>query len=200
MEQRKVRKKRVCVPRHKVNQIIELLMNEDLKRAYLDIETDESFNPTLVGIYIKEEGFRRLVRPNIKAETIHRLLDGVEVVITYNGERFDLDILERFVGFRLSPSIQSLDLMYMCWELDLYGGLKKVEKELGIIRDSTIEGMNGLDAVNLWNEYEMGDKKALSLLELYNYYDVMNLVELENRLRRKILEEYHNNMPDLGFL
>lgn len=85
--------------------------------------------------------------------------------------------------------MQSLDLMYMCWELDLYGGLKKVEKTLGIIRDESVEGMNGYDAVKLWYEYESGDSKALSLLRLYNYYDVMNLVELENRLRKMILEE-----------
>lgn len=189
MSSEKNRIKKVSVPRDKVSEILNLLLDTRLKRAYLDIETDENFCPTVVGIYIKDIGFKSLVRPRIKADVLYSLFDSVDVVVTYNGERFDLEVLEKKSGFSLPKRVQSLDLMYMCWELDLYGGLKKVEKTLGIIRDESVDGMNGYDAVKLWYEYESGDSKALSLLRLYNYYDVMNLVELENRLRKMVIEE-----------
>lgn len=189
MSTEKYRSKKVYVPREKVSEIQSLLLDTRLKRAYLDIETDENFCPTVVGIYVREIGFKSLVRPRIKADVLHGFFEKVDVVVTYNGEKFDLEVLRKKSGLVLPQNVQSLDLMYMCWELDLYGGLKKVEKTLGIIRDESVEGMNGYDAVKLWYEYESGDSKALSLLRLYNYYDVMNLVELENRLRKMILEE-----------
>lgn len=198
MEEKRSKTRRVYVPREKIQKITELILDVSLKKAYLDIETDENFVPTLVGIYVKDSGFKSLVRPNIKADEICRVLEGAEVVVTYNGERFDLEVLERASGFKLPANVQSLDLMYLCWELDLYGGLKKVERELGIVRDKLIEGMNGLDAVKLWNDYESGDRHALSLLRLYNYYDVMNLVELENRLRKRIVEERQKENPRLN--
>lgn len=199
MEEKKLKSRKVNVPAEKIRQIHELILDTDLKRAYLDIETDENFNPTVVGIYIKDAGFEAFVGPEIRADNLYRLLSQVDVVVTYNGERFDLDVLEKKVGFKLPPSVYSLDLMYLCWEFDLYGGLKKVEKELGIIRDEVVAGFNGLDAVRLWNEYEMGDRKALELLKLYNYYDVKNLAELEARLRRKILREAEEGNSKLNF-
>ena len=199
MEAKKIKFRKVSVPAEKIREICGLILDTNLKRAYLDIETDENFNPTVVGIYVKDSGFEILVGAEISADNLYRLLSNVDVVVTYNGERFDLDILEKKVGFKLPPYVHSLDLMYLCWEFDLYGGLKKVEKELGIIRDEVIAGFNGLDAVRLWNEYEMGDRKALELLKLYNFYDVKNLAELEARLRRKILRELEQGNSKLDF-
>jgi uncharacterized protein YprB with RNaseH-like and TPR domain len=195
----KVRSRKVFIPEEKIRQIQELILNTELKRAYLDIETDASLNPTVVGIFTEEYGFSCLVYPEISSDKLYRLFENIDVVVTYNGERFDLDVLEKKLSFKLPPKVHSLDLMYLCWEFDLYGGLKKVEKELGIIRDETVDGFNGLDAVKLWHKYENGDRSALELLKLYNYYDVRNLVDLEARLRKKLVKKIEQENSKFNF-
>jgi uncharacterized protein YprB with RNaseH-like and TPR domain len=73
--------------------------------------------------------------------------------------------------------------MYKCWEEGLYGGLKKVEKKLGIPRDSSI---NGEKAVQLWYRYNrFGDKKALKELVDYNKEDVLNISAVRQKLRSR---------------
>lgn len=54
MSTEKYRSKKVYVPREKVSEIQSLLLDTRLKRAYLDIETDENFCPTVVGIYVRK--------------------------------------------------------------------------------------------------------------------------------------------------
>jgi hypothetical protein len=41
------------------------------------------------------------------------------------------------------------------------GGLKYIEKKFGISRDQEIDGMDGYDAVRLWQAYQWGDEAAL---------------------------------------
>lgn len=191
------RKTPVKLSREQTAELIYLLFETGLKRAYLDIETDAEFVPTVVGIFIPEKGFYQLTRPNIKADHLHRIVEDVDLMVTYNGERFDLEVLRRKNGFSLPRNVRSLDLMYLCWDNELFGGLKKVEKALGIKRDSIIDGFNGLDAIRLWEQYEYGDRTALSLLLLYNRYDVLNLCELERRLRQLYEEKLRRNHPTL---
>lgn len=72
--------------------------------------------------------------------------------------------------------------MYHCWRANLYGGLKCVERLLGIPRRLT--GVDGYEAVRLWwryvNDY---DQEALGTLLEYNKEDVVNLKELKERLK-----------------
>ena len=71
--------------------------------------------------------------------------------------------------------------MYICRQHGLRGGLKAVEKYPGIRR--TTPGMNGRDALYLWDRYEKcGDHQALQMLLDYNREDVINLAILEERL------------------
>ena len=63
----------------------------------------------------------------------------------------------------------------------MYGGLKEVERKLGINRKLT--EVNGYEAVRLWwryvNDY---DEDALATLLEYNKEDVLNLKLLRERL------------------
>jgi uncharacterized protein YprB with RNaseH-like and TPR domain len=71
--------------------------------------------------------------------------------------------------------------MYDCWRLDLYGGLKAVEKLLGIGRQ--LKDVNGFMAVVLWQKYiDENDYEALRTLLKYNEEDVINLKTLRDRL------------------
>ena len=150
-------------------------------RAHLDIETSFTGDITVVGIFIAPDNFVQLVGDNIEESTIMKVLDNVDVIVTFNGSRFDLPVIKRKTGLDLTKYFKSHDLMYDCWKNNLHGGLKAVEMKLGIYRET--EGVNGRDALILWDRYvKRGDNAALDLLLKYNKEDVMNLLVLEDSL------------------
>jgi len=151
------------------------------ERAYLDIETSFYGRITVVGIFVPPDNFVHLVGNMIEEYTIMRALDTSNVIVTFNGSRFDIPVIKKRFGLDLRSHFKSHDLMYDCWRQGLYGGLKVVEKKLGIGRKT--EGLTGMDAPILWERYiREGDESALDLLLKYNRDDVMNLLVLEERL------------------
>lgn len=71
--------------------------------------------------------------------------------------------------------------MYDCWRRGLYGGLKAVERQLGIPR--SLPHLDGRDAMRLWAAYvDRGEEEALELLLRYNREDVENLDLLRSHL------------------
>ncbi|MGA7861765.1 MAG: ribonuclease H-like domain-containing protein, partial [Thermoplasmata archaeon] len=58
------------------------------------------------------------------------------------------------------------------------GGLKRIEKELGVGDRSGVEGIVGLDAVRLWEEARRGVPGSLAKLVEYNRADAVNLEPL----------------------
>ena len=157
--------------------------------AYLDIETTglSSWNCeiTVVGIHLcngDDTRFIQLVGKDISAQSILEALNGVEVLYTYNGSRFDLPFIHSRLGVNLEEAFTHRDLMYDCWQCNLYGGFKAVERQLGIERKLT--EVNGYEAVRLWWRYvESFDLDALNTLLEYNKEDVINLKTLKERLR-----------------
>ena len=157
--------------------------------AYLDIETT-GLSPlvcsiTVIGIYRQTcEGYQliQLVGDDITAVAVAEALEGVSTLYTYNGARFDLGFIEAKLGFCLPPTVDHKDLMYACWDRNLYGGFKAVEHRLGIKRN--LEGVSGRDAIDLWWRYiNDRDSRALEILLEYNKEDVVNLKTLRERLR-----------------
>ena len=147
-------------------------------KAYLDIETCASGDVTVVGIYREDRGLRQLVGGEITDLSLWEALEGVDTLCTFNGDRFDLPILERRLRVDLRSQIVSLDLLRECRRAGLKGGLKRLEERFGIARST--RGMDGWDALRLWARYENeGDRESLDLLLEYNREDVMNLVQLE---------------------
>jgi len=66
--------------------------------------------------------------------------------------------------FKEKYDIIHLDLRYMLKEFGFSGGLKKIERELGVVRDEEVANVDGFEAVRLWRRYERGDEEALRLL------------------------------------
>ncbi len=130
--------------------------------AYLDIETSWERSITIIGIYKSGEGTTQLIAPRIDRGALLRVLEGVERLFTYNGTGFDLPVIERWLGVSIGKQIPHRDLMYDCWKRKLKGGLKGVERTLGIHRDT--EGVDGLQAMKLWAAHQNGDAEALDLL------------------------------------
>jgi uncharacterized protein len=158
--------------------------------AYLDIETTglspSGCDITVIGIHLcsqDDTDFVHLVGKDITAEGVLDALKGSEVLYTYNGSRFDLPFIHTALGVNLEEHFAHHDLMYDCWRNGLYGGLKGVERRLGIARE--LPDMNGLEAVKLWWKYvENFDLEALNKLLAYNKEDVLNLRTLKNMLLR----------------
>ena len=156
--------------------------------AYLDIETTglspEGAQITVIGIHLidgDKQSFVQLVGDDISAESLLEALEGVTMIHTYNGSRFDLPFIYASLGVDLERLFNHYDLMYHCWRCNLFGGLKRVEKMLGIPRKLT--DISGWDAVRLWwryiNDY---DELALHTLLEYNREDVVNLKTLKELL------------------
>ena len=156
--------------------------------AYIDIETTglafSASEITVVGIYLccgEETEFIQFVGRDISADVIMEALDGVEIIYTYNGSRFDLPFIHSQCGINLAERFRHRDLMFDCWSKKLYGGLKGVEKQLGVARK--LPDMNGWEAVKLWWKYvDSFDLEALNKLCEYNKEDVVNLKTLRDIL------------------
>jgi len=150
-------------------------------KAYLDIETSFDGMITIVGLHAEDRGMIQLIGGKISDLALWRVLEGVKTICTYNGSRFDLPVIRRRLGLDLLKEFRSHDLMYDCWRLGLFGGLKRVEEQLGISRRS--KGIDGFEAMRLWSRFEDGgDEEALETLLTYNRDDVLNLPVLEARL------------------
>jgi uncharacterized protein YprB with RNaseH-like and TPR domain len=156
--------------------------------AYLDIETT-GLSPdygqiTVIGIYLtvgSESWVTQLVGNEVTDLSLSKSLEGVDTIYTYNGSRFDLPFIYSSLKLDLESIANHHDLMYDCWQNNLYGGLKSVEQQLGI--DRRLKHMNGYDAVRLWWKYVNDyDENALSTLLEYNREDVVNLSTLKNKL------------------
>ncbi len=152
-------------------------------RAYLDIETSFSNMVTVIGLYIADSGrLIQLVGEAITPENLMDHLNGVRRIYTYNGNRFDIPVIHRNLGVNLRKNHESRDLMYDCHRNNLKGGLKAVEKTLGIARN--IFGRGEDDPRILWRKYRVHrDFDALERLLEYNREDTLNLLLLEERLK-----------------
>ena len=126
--------------------------------AYLDIETtglSPKYNEiTVIGIYLcngADTQFIQLVGDDISDVSLMKVLEGADVIYTYNGKSFDLPFIHSCLGINLASLFAHHDLMYDCWRYNLYGGFKAVERQLGIHRRLT--EVNGYEAVKLWWRY-----------------------------------------------
>jgi len=149
--------------------------------GYLDIETSFSGEVTVFGLLRNDRGVIQIVGYAITAEAVEETLYGIDTLCTFNGEYFDLPVLRRAFGIGLLERFRSLDLSLECRRVGIRGGLKKIEMGLGIPR--RLRGINGYDAMVLWERWENGDRQALETLLAYNRDDVDNLALLERRLR-----------------
>lgn len=157
--------------------------------VYLDIETDGSNNRdnvTMIGLYDGRD-FKCLIKGQ-DLENFRDVISHYAMVVTFFGTGFDLPVLEkRFRGFRFDQI--HLDLCPTLKKLGIKGGLKKIERQLGLQREEGIDGLTGWDAVQLWRRYLRGDEKALDTLIAYNRADVVNMEPIAEYLYREMKRE-----------
>jgi uncharacterized protein len=147
--------------------------------CFLDIETtglSRHYNHiTTIGVYDGEKS-----RIFVKDQDLHEFAEEIakyKVIVTFNGKCFDLPFLrETFPEINFHHI--HLDLRYIMRDLGFSGGLKRIEKEVGITRGNHLAEVDGFEAVRLWRRYKAGDEQALQLLKQYNEADVVNLKTL----------------------
>ncbi|MBW1677637.1 MAG: ribonuclease H-like domain-containing protein, partial [Deltaproteobacteria bacterium] len=149
------------------------------KAVYLDIETTGFYQGideiTLIGIY-DGQNIKTFVQ-GMNLDEFELAIAPYELVITFNGSQFDLPFIRRqFPHISLPPA--HIDLRFFLKKLGYRGGLKAIEKSFDLSRDSAIDGMDGYDAVLMWNAYQSGDENALERLILYNTADIVDLEPL----------------------
>jgi uncharacterized protein YprB with RNaseH-like and TPR domain len=157
--------------------------------AYLDIETTglsyRYADLTVIGIALEKNRkcqVVQLIEGDLYEEKLLDSLEGVDEIYTYNGSRFDLPFIKAGLGVDLKGRFRHTDLMYDCWRHKLKGGLKVVERLLGIKRNLT--DVDGYIAVQLWFDYvNNNNKQALRTLLEYNQEDVVNLRILRRKLK-----------------
>lgn len=156
--------------------------------AYLDIETTGLSqiyaDITVIGIYVTDGSYHKFISmfgEEVTRDNLLGALQGVGILYTYNGSRFDLPFINSSLDVDLTKEFKHRDLMLDCWRNNLYGGLKAVEIQLGINRQ--LKGIDGLEAVRLWWRYRnSNDQDALTRLLKYNQEDVVNLKTLKEIL------------------
>lgn len=158
----------------------------------LDIETNgllpgNGGYVTLIGLYDGYDWRYLLAGENLNSKSLRKELSGYKYLITYYGSSFDIPFLQReFPDIRFE--MPHFDLCFAARKLGFKGGLKRLETELGIVRDSSVQGMNGYDAVRLWEFSRRGSREALNLLINYNREDTVNLFSIAERLYSMLRE------------
>jgi uncharacterized protein len=162
------------------------------RTAFLDIETTglSPYAGIVTVVAVHGAGATRSFVAGDNLEELPAYLGRFPVLVTFNGRRFDVPFLEATFPQLLAPPVH-IDLRFVLYRLGLAGGLKRIEGTLGLGDRSGVEGIGGLDAVRLWQEYRRGSAGALERLVRYNRADTVNLeplldyavAELARRLR-----------------
>lgn len=161
----------------------------DSETAFIDIETtglDFHRNSiTTVSFYDGSESRTYIQGKNLTVENLQEEFDRHSVIATFNGKRFDIPFIKtEFPDINLEHP--HIDLMYDCKKIGLSGGLKKIEKDVGIERKGDGKDVDGREAVRLWKRYQRGDESALETLVEYNRKDVRNLKPLMELVYRRL--------------
>lgn len=163
------------------------------RALYLDIETTglsaHDGQVTIVGLYRNGRMSTLIWGDSLTKDVIQEELDRADLLITFFGSVFDIPYLQTcFKG--LQVSIPHFDLCFAARRVGLQGGLKHIERELDIVRESDLHQLDGMEAVRLWHQYRAGDAAALDLLVRYNAADTINLESLAECLFERLIARY----------
>jgi hypothetical protein len=169
------------------------------RTLYLDIETTgaspQEGDVTVVGLHRNGCTVNLVRGETLTTDRLQTELDHARLLVTFFGTGFDVPYLRaRFP--RLAFNVPHFDLCFAARRLGLRGGLKQIERELDIQRDSALQGLDGWDAVRLWSQWCGGDSDARDLLLAYNTADVENLVPLAQLLYKDLLARF--GPPSVG--
>ncbi len=159
--------------------------------AFIDVELDRFSRyaePTLLGI-CRGGLYIPLVRGfNLDSKSVEQALNGADVLVTYNGRRHDIHFLRQLLG-REGRRLRMIDLRFVARKAGFSGGLKQLERTIGVERSRYVELAAHGQTARLWKMWKSnGSRSALELLMAYNKEDTCNLHPIALKLGA-ILEE-----------
>ncbi len=169
------------------------------RALYLDIETTgEPPNEgeiTVVGLYRDREMVSLVQGDGLTEHRLNQEFARSDLLVTFFGSVFDLPYLRaKFPGLRREPP--HFDLCFAARRLGLTGGLKRIEAVMDIHRAGDIQGLDGWEAVRLWNAWRSGEAASLHRLLRYNEADTRNLEPLAELMFRRLTERYGPTWDD----
>ncbi|HLC96979.1 MAG TPA: ribonuclease H-like domain-containing protein [Candidatus Nanoarchaeia archaeon] len=165
--------------------------------VFLDIETSgmSSYDDiTLFGLFDGADTKTMIKGINLDYAALQKELKRYQLIVTYNGASFDIPFIKkRYPG--VLPNIPNFDLRVACQRIGLTGGLKAIERKLGIRRNQLVEDLCGGDALTLWRMYKAtGDEHYLNLLVEYNEEDVFNLRKVADFATSQLKENMYTKL------
>ncbi len=156
----------------------------------LDIETnglmpENGGHITLIGLYDGYDYKCLMMGVDLTVENLKTALSGYKYIITFYGTAFDIPFIFRSMS-GIKFNIPHFDVCFGARRLGFKGGLKKLEIETGIERCEDVRGLDGYDAVKLWEYAKQGSSEALELLKMYNKEDTVNLYEIAKIIYQKL--------------
>ncbi|MBI2101368.1 ribonuclease H-like domain-containing protein [Candidatus Woesearchaeota archaeon] len=164
--------------------------------VFLDIETTglskSNDDITVFGLYDGISTKIMIKGMNLHYNSLKKELQKYKLIVTFNGASFDLPFIEKRYP-DLLPKVPNFDVRSVTDRLGLKGGLKNIEKALGVKRSGIVEKLYGGDALRLWRMYRAtGDDYYLNLLVEYNECDIINLKIVAEHCVKKIKEKMFN--------
>jgi uncharacterized protein YprB with RNaseH-like and TPR domain len=168
------------------------------RTAFLDIETTGLYPGSCYVTVVTVHGGGE-TRTFVRGEDLEELgahLRRFALLVTFNGSLFDVPFLEATFPHLPFPPAHA-DLRFLLRRLGQKGGLKIIEKRLGLGSRDGVEGVDGQQSIRLWQDHLRGVRGSLERLVAYNRADAVNLEplleyasrEMERRLLRIPSEE-----------
>ncbi|MBU2645733.1 ribonuclease H-like domain-containing protein [bacterium] len=155
--------------------------------TFFDIETTglssyDSFT-TVISAYHRQELHTFVYGENL--EDFLQLVDRSRLLVAFNGNSFDIPFLEHCFNI---PTLgcPAIDLRWICYHRGYKGGLKAIERQLGLHRPASVSDVDGQEAVELFDRWQMGDPLARRKLIRYCQTDVLATYLAAGRLLQEM--------------
>lgn len=169
------------------------------RTAYLDIETEGltvgQDRVTCIGLSDGDS-----VELFVRGENLSELpsaLRRFDLLVTYNGSCFDLPVLRHAYPGVNWDGFHHVDLRYPARRIGLTGGLKNIERQLGLSRADEIEGVDGYMAVLLWEAHCRGRSGARDTLAHYCLSDTVHLKPIAARVFNHLTRDLPVRVPPI---
>jgi len=161
--------------------------------VFLDIEVNgvgRNADITVIGLYDGTNTKTMVKDVNMDIQLLRQELQKHKLIVSFNGKSFDIPHIKNRYG-EVIPDMPHMDLKHLAPRTGLKGGLKDIEKKLGIRRvNELIDKMQGGDASCLYRMFKgSGDKHYLELLVEYNEEDCVNLQKIADYIYEKLESE-----------
>ena len=163
------------VSRYPVREQWRILGARFSRATFFDIETTglsiSYDHPTVIAAYHRGE-----LLHFTHGRDLDRFLDVIEdseLLVSFNGSSFDVPFLERTFSLP-GMGVPHIDLRWVAYHAGYRGGLKKIERDLGIRRPARVADIDGLEAVALYYRWQGGDISAGRRLIAYCRADVVS--------------------------